>query len=94
MNPKSIKILDSNPWNWEVSLDGKTFTQTSSAGTGTSTTSTYNKFIPYTVQALNDKVVPVYIQKVIEYGMTRMKIGAEDGVEWMKLEDDEKVICG
>ena len=90
MNPKSIKILDSNPWNWEVSLDGKTFTQTSSAGTGTSTTSTYNKFIPYTVQALNDKVVPVYIQKVIEYGMTQMKIGAEDGVEWMKLEDDEK----
>ena len=56
MDPKSIKILDSNPtpWNWEVSLDGKTFTQTSGAGTGTSTTtSTYNKFVPYTVQALS-----------------------------------------
>lgn len=76
MDPKSIKIVDSNPtpWNWEVSLDGKTFTQTSSSGTGTSTTtSTYNKFVPYTVQALNDEVVPVYIQKVEEYGTVKMK---------------------
>ena len=93
MDPKSIKILDSNPtpWNWEVSLDGKTFTQTSGAGTGTSTTtSTYNKFVPYTVQALNDEVVPVYIQKVVEWGMVQMKIGEEDGVDWMRLEDDGK----
>lgn len=91
MDPKSIKIVDSNPtpWNWEVSLDGKTFTQTSSSGTGTSTTtSTYNKFVPYTVQALNDEVVPVYIQKVEEYGTVKMKIGEEDGVDWMRLEDD------
>lgn len=89
MDPKSIKILDSNPWNWEVSLDGKTFTQTSSAGASASTTiSTYNKFVPYTVQALNDEVVPVYIQKVEEYGTVKMKIGEEDGVDWMRLEDE------
>lgn len=91
MDPKKIKILNSNPWNWEVSLDGKTFIQTSSAGASASTTtSTYNKFIPYTVQALNDEVVPVYIQKVVEYGMVQMKIGEEDGVDWIKLEDDKK----
>ena len=94
MDPKSIKILDSNPWNWEVSLDGKTFTQTSSAGASASTTtSTYNKFIPYTVQALNDKVVPVYIQKVVtNYGMgpmVQMLIGEDDGVDWMELEINE-----
>ena len=47
-------------------------------------------FIPYTVQALNDEVVPVYIQKVVEYGMVQMKIGEEDGVDWIKLEDDKK----
>lgn len=45
------------------------------------------------MQALNDEVVPVYIQKVVEYGMVQMKIGEEDGVDWIKLEDDKKVIC-
>ena len=42
------------------------------------------------MQALNDEVVPVYIQKVVEYGMVQMKIGEEDGVDWIKLEDDKK----
>lgn len=88
MNPEKIKILNANPWNWEVSLDGKTFTQTSSTGASASTTtSTYRNFLPYTVQALNDDVVPVYIQKVVEYGMTQMRIGEEDGVDWMELVD-------
>lgn len=40
------------------------------------------------MQALNDEVVPVYIQKVEEYGTVKMKIGEEDGVDWMRLEDD------
>lgn len=88
MDPDKIKILNANPWNWEVSLDGKTFTQTSSTGASASTTtSTYRNFIPFTVQALNDDVVPVYIQKVVEYGMTKMRIGEEEGVDWMELVD-------
>ena len=35
-------------------------------------------------------MVPVYIQKVVEWGMVQMKIGEEDGVDWMRLEDDGK----
>ena len=88
MNPRTIKILDANPWNWEVTLDGKTFTQTSSSGaSSTTSTSTYNNFVPVTIQALNDDFVPVYVQKVVEYGMTQMRISGEDEVDWMHLDD-------
>ncbi len=88
MNPETIIIQNANPWNWEVTLDGKTFTQTSSSGaSGTTSTSTYNNFVPVAIQALNDDFVPVYIQKVVEYGMTQMRISGEDDVDWMHLDD-------
>ena len=61
MDPKSIEIQSptTDTWNWEVSLDGQVFTNTGSVGSNSS--STYNKFVPYTVQALNDKVVRLII---------------------------------
>ena len=98
MDPKSIEIQSptTDTWNWEVSLDGQVFTNTGSVGSNSS--STYNKFVPYTVQALNDKVVPVYMAK-IEYinqltGETEvaMDIAGVNGAEidWMKISDDKK----
>ena len=63
-------ILGIGKCHWMARHSYKQAVQGASAST---TTSTYNKFIPYTVQALNDEVVPVYIQKVVEYGMVQMK---------------------
>lgn len=88
MNPKGIKIINSNPWNWEVSLDGKTFTQTSSSGaSGSTSSSTYRNFVPFTIQAFNDDFEVVYIEKKTEYGMPRMLINGDEGdvVDWMHL---------
>lgn len=86
MNPNVIEVINSNPWNWEVSLDGKTFIQTSSSGaSATTATSTYRNFVPFTIQAFDDDFEPVYIEKRSEYGMTRMLISGEDDVDWMHL---------
>lgn len=88
MDRDKIEISGPNAWNWEVSLDGQTFTQTSSAGASGSTTSpTYNKFVPFTIQAYNDEFVPVYVTKVTEWGMTRFVIDSEEEpVKWMHLD--------
>ena len=86
MNPNVIEVINSNPWNWEVSLDGKTFTQTSNSGaSATTATSTYRNFVPFTIQAFDDDFEPVYIEKRSEYGMTQMLISGEDDVDWMHL---------
>lgn len=88
MDRDKIEISGPNAWNWEVSLDGQTFTQTSSAGaSGTTSASTYNKFVPFTIQAYKDEFVPVYVTKVTEWGMTRFVIDSEEEpVKWMHLD--------
>lgn len=91
MNPNAIIVNGPEWFNWEVSLDGRTFTQTATSGVdGTATTLTYNKFVPFTVQALNDDYVPVYIQQVEESGIIRLVVNSdEEPVDWIHLVDKD-----
>lgn len=91
MNPNAIIVNGPEWFNWEVSLDGRTFMQTATSGVdGTATTLTYNKFVPFTVQALNDDYVPIYIQQVEEYGIIRLVVNSdEEPVDWIHLVDKD-----
>ena len=88
MNPRDITItgVTNNPWDWTVSLDGKTFIQESASGlTGEASKTIYKNRLPYTIKALNDDYEIVYMQKVVEWGMTQFRF-AEDGVDWMHFD--------
>lgn len=89
MDRDKIEISGPNAWNWEVSLDGQTFTQTSSAGaSGTTSSSTYNKFVPFTIQAYNDDFVMVYVEETETYpGYWNFWISSEDDgeIDWMNV---------
>ena len=90
MNPKDITItgVTNNPWDWTVSLDGKTFVQESASGlTGEASKTIYKNRLPYTIKALNDDYEIVYMQKVeLMPGMYNYAIGEAEGVDWMKFD--------
>lgn len=90
MDSKDIKVTrpTTNVWGWTVSLDGKTFSQSGSTTTSTSSATSYKYRIPYTVSAFDDDIQAVYLEKVIEYGVARFAIDGDgdDVVDWMQLE--------
>ena len=59
-----MTLPSSNKYDWAVSLDGKTFTQSAGgvAGTGGSTTTLKNR-VPFTVKTLNDDYEVVFVEK-------------------------------
>ena len=87
MTPGAMELTlpSSNKYDWTVSLDGKTFTQSGGgvAGTGGSTTTLKNR-VPFTVKTLNDDYQIVFVEKgnnnndlyIMEY-------------EWMRCERKE-----
>lgn len=79
MDPKDMKLSGPNAFNWVVSLKGDTFTQTSSTGAeGTSVNLTYNNFVEYTVDVLNDDFVSVFVEKCEQDGITIFKTSIPD----------------
>ena len=90
MNPKKIEItgVTNNPWDWTVSLDGKTFVQESASGlTGEASKTLYKSRLPFTIKALNDDYELVYIQKVeVMPGIVQFRMGEEDGINWMSFD--------
>lgn len=96
MNPEAMSYTGPSQWNWNVSLDGHTFTQTSTGVSGTEeSTSEYRNFVEYTITALNDDFEPIFVEKYQEYGMTMYKVSTypEDKVDWMHMKkyDNGKV---
>lgn len=89
MNPESIDWEGPQNFNWIVSLDGTSFTQTTQNGLdGSSSSSTYNKYIPFNISCLEDDYVPVLFQVVEEWGMKRISMASdEEPILWMRLED-------
>ena len=88
MNANEIGItgVTNNPWDWTVSLDGKTFVQESANGlTGESSKTIYKNRLPYTIKALNDDYEIVYMEKKVEWGTTQFFF-EEDGVDWMHFD--------
>lgn len=70
---------------WNVSLDGKTFTQNGSSLMGDVTNEfTFNNFVPFTLKTFGDEYVPVVFEKVggatlYEYGNSSVEFGGEQG---------------
>ena len=67
MAKEAIRIAgpSNDPWNWEVALDGQTFSKTSISGAeSTETTSTFRKFVEYNVTAFNDDYEALFVEKV------------------------------
>ena len=66
MTPGAMELTlpSTNKYDWTVSLDGKTFTQSGGgvAGTGGSTTTLKNR-VPFTVKTLNDDYEIVFVEK-------------------------------
>ena len=66
MAKEAIRIAgpSNDPWNWEVALDGQTFSKTSISGAeSTETTSTFRKFVEYNVTAFNDEYEALFVEK-------------------------------
>ena len=67
MAKEAIRIAgpSNDPWNWEVALDGQTFSKTSISGAeSTETTSTFRKFVEYNETAFNDDYEALFVEKV------------------------------
>ena len=79
-----MTLPSSNKYDWAVSLDGKTFTQSAGgvAGTGGSTTTLKNR-VPFTVKTLNDDYEVVFVEK----GSNNNDLYIMDASynEWMRL---------
>ena len=80
-----MTLPSSNKYDWAVSLDGKTFTQSAGgvAGTGGSTTTLKNR-VPFTVKTLNDDYEVVFVEK----GSSNNDLYIMDASynEWMRCE--------
>lgn len=63
MNPEAMSYEGPKPWNWEVSMDGETFIQTNQDISGSSESSSYNKFVEFTITAFNDEFYPIYVEE-------------------------------
>lgn len=57
-NEIDFKLPTVNAWGWTVSLDGKTFKNTNGLNSGSTT---YKNQVPFTIKALNDDFVMVYM---------------------------------
>ena len=78
MNPEAMSYTGPSQWNWNVSLDGHTFTQTSTGVSGTEeSTSEYRNFVEYKVTALNDDFEPIFVEKYQE-GSYKVSTDSED----------------
>ena len=80
-----LTLPSTNKYDWTVSLDGKTFTQSGGgvAGTGGSTTTLKNR-LPFTVKTLNDDYEIVFVEK----GSSNNDLYIMDASynEWMRCE--------
>lgn len=88
MNPEKMNYEGPGQWNWTVSMDGKTYSQTSSGISGSEETNNeYRKFVEYTITALNDEFEAIFVEEYQEYGMTmyRLSVYPEDNVNWMHM---------
>ena len=87
MTPGAMELTlpSTNKYEWTVSLDGKTFTQSGGgvAGTGGSTTTLKNR-LPFTVKTLNDDYEIVFVEK----GSSNNDLYIMDASynEWMRCE--------
>lgn len=83
-----LTLPSANKYDWTVSLDGKTFTQSGGgvAGTGGSTTTLKNR-VPFTVKTLNDDYEVVFVEK----GSNNNDLYIMDAEynEWMHCEGKE-----
>jgi len=88
MNPEAMSYEGPKQWNWEVSLDGKSFIQTNQGISGGSESSSYNKFVEFTITALNDQFYPIYVEEYTDFqGNPGYEYFlADDKSAWMKLE--------
>lgn len=88
MDPEALSYEGPSQWNWTVSMDGKSYMQTSSGISGNEeTTNEYRKFVEYTITALNDDFEPIFVEEYQEYGMSmyRLSLFPEDNVTWMHM---------
>lgn len=89
MDPEKMNYEGPGQWNWTVSMDGKTYSQTSSGISGSEETNNeYRKFVEYTITALNDEFEAIFVEEYQEYGMTmyRLSVYPEDNVvNWMHM---------
>ena len=88
MDPEKMNYEGPGQWNWTVSMDGKTYSQTSSGISGSEeTTNEYRKFVEYTITALNDEFEAIFVEEYQEYGMTQyhLSVYPEDNVNWMHM---------
>lgn len=86
MDNDVLEISENTQWNWEVSLDGKEFIQTSMLDN--TTTKEYKNAIPYTLTTLNDDYKFLYA----EIGDEKYWLGDAEGnpVTWLKAVDIDK----
>lgn len=88
MNPQAIEIVG-NPWNWTVSLDGKTYTQQNFGSAAT----TYQDEVEFKVNALNDKYKFIQLEsdgynimrKTLDYSTYE-----EVDINWATIKDDQQ----
>lgn len=88
MDPEKMNYEGPGQWNWTVSMDGKTYSQTSSGISGSEeTTNEYRKFVEYTITALNDEFEAIFVEEYQEYGRPRyhLSVYPEDNVNWMHM---------
>jgi len=88
MNPEAMSYEGPQPWNWEVSMDGKTFIQTNQDISGNSESSSYNKFVEFTITAFNDEFYPIYVEEYTNLqGNADYRCYLDDDDDaWMDLE--------
>ena len=89
MNEEEILVtgVNENPYDWTVSLDGKTFIQETTSGlTGDASKTTYKYRLPFTIKALNDDYEIIYLEKYKEEGATFYKSSTTGEVYWMNFD--------
>ena len=84
MKPETIVVSkpSTNAWGWTVSLDGKNFAQQSGGVSGGSSLS-YRYRVPFTIKALNDDYVMVYMEEWKDFSGQVFISPIEEGMEWM-----------
>ena len=87
MDPEAMDYEGPGQWNWTVSLDGQTFIQTSQGISGGEETSSYNKFVEFTITARNDEFEPVFVTEYQDWtGNTAYEYVDNDDWAWMNVQ--------
>lgn len=87
MDPEAMEYEGPGQWNWTVSLDGQTFIQTSQGISGGEETSSYNKFVEFTITARNDEFEPVFVTEYQDWtGNTAYEYVDNDDWAWMNVQ--------